>query len=282
MSPSSATDAFADPGPEQLVAVGTYDTYAAGAEHGLVVLAMGLPYWLVPADDRFALLVEAPVDASVREQLARFDRESKGWPPSPLELTGGASRLDLVTPLIWALGVLAVFRAQLAWPRIVAAGALDGAGVFERGEIWRLVTALFLHGDVGHLVSNLAGGVFVFAAVTSTMGRARGWMLLAVAAMAGNAGTAWVRHPEPYLSLGASTAVFAAVGLLTGRALRVAARATAWQRWRAMFVPLAAGCTVLALHGAGGAQVDLGAHVCGFLAGLGLGVAATRPTTTQS
>jgi membrane associated rhomboid family serine protease len=39
-----------------------------------------------------------------------------------------------------------------------------------------------------------------------------------------------------------------------------------------MFGPGAAGVIVLALYGAGGQRVDIGAHVCGFVAGLVLGV----------
>jgi rhomboid protease GluP len=172
--------------------------------------------------------------------------------------------------------VLASFRVQLQRPDWVNAGAVDAAAVFERGEIWRLATALFLHADVGHLLSNLASGIFVFAAVTSTMGRRAGWVLITLAALAGNLATALARYPEPYISIGASTAIFAALGLLTGRAVRVAACSSAWRRWRAMFVPLAAGLTVLSLYGAGGVRIDVGAHLCGFAAGLGLGFAVSR------
>jgi hypothetical protein len=42
-----------------------------------------------------------------------------------------------------------------------------------------------------------------------------------------------------------------------------------------MFAPLAAGLALLALYGAGGLNTDVGAHVSGFLAGLGFGFLAT-------
>jgi rhomboid protease GluP len=264
-----------------LVPVGVYPSYSNGSEHGLVVLAMGLPYWLEPLGDRYALLVEAPAEAAVREQLARFDRESIGWPPPALAPVDGARPVDLATPLIWAVLVLGAFRLQLQQPDVVNAGALDAAAIFERGEIWRLGTALFLHADLGHLVSNLASGIFVFAAVTSTMGRRAGWLWITLAALAGNFVTALARYPTPYVSIGASTAIFGALGLLTGRAVCVAARSKAW-RWRAMFVPLAAGLSVLGLYGAGGVRIDLGAHVCGFAAGFGFGVAVSRRITVAS
>ena len=41
--------------------------------------------------------------------------------------------------------------------------------------------------------------------------------------------------------------------------------------WRAVFVPLAAGLTLLGLFGAGDLRTDVGAHVTGFAAGLVLG-----------
>ena len=136
------------------------------------------------------------------------------------------------------------------------------------------MTALFLHADAAHVISNALSGLLVFAAVVSTLGRARGWLLLLVASLLGNVAVAAVNYPSSYSSIGASTGIFAGVGLLTGRAIRVAWRSTHPHRWRAMFAPFAAGATVLALYGAGGQRVDVGAHFTGFLAGLVLGFAA--------
>jgi membrane associated rhomboid family serine protease len=141
------------------------------------------------------------------------------------------------------------------------------------------VTALFLHADASHVTSNALGGLLVFSATLSTFGWLRGWTLLAIASVVGNLAVAAVNFPQPYISVGASTAIFAGVGLLTGRAVRVAWRSSHPYRWRAMFVPLAAGLTVLALHGAGGQRVDVGAHLTGFLAGVVFGFVAGIPRT---
>ena len=276
MSADASLDPAAESTPANLIEVGRYASYAAGFERGVVVLAMGLSCWLVPAEHEFALLVEPDANAAVREQLARFERESAHWPPPPIDPGAAGRSLELLTPLIWAALVLAAFRAQAQWPNMQRLGAMDAKAVFENGEFWRIGTALFLHADAGHLLSNLASGIFVFAAVTSTIGRLRGWVLLVLAALGGNLLSAFAQFPAPYVSVGASTAIFGGLGLLTGRALRVAARAHAARRWRAMFVPLAAGFTVLALYGAGGLRVDLGAHACGFALGLALGAALLR------
>jgi rhomboid protease GluP len=256
----STAESALDAPPVNLVEAGVYQTYAEGSEHGLVVLAIGRPYWLVPAADGFQLLVEPDTVAWAREQLARFDRESVHWPPRPYIPQPALRKADLLTPLIWAWSVVVLFLAQGRWPDLVDRGLLDANAVVARGEVWRAFTALFLHADVPHVVSNVLGGFLVFTAVISTLGRMRGWLSLAVAAIAGNLAAVALHYPAPYHSLGASTAVFAGVGLLTGAALRP----------RTFFVPLLAGCTVLALYGAGvgGERIDVGAHATGFVAGL--------------
>ena len=274
-SPDLSSDATNGRVPGDLAEAGLYATAAAGFDHGLVVLAMGQPFWLVHSEAGYRLLVEPAVLAAAREQLTSFDRESLGWPPRPTIEARPVRRLELTTPLLWALVVLAVFWGQGVWPgRWEAAGALDAQAVFDGGEWWRLGTALFLHADVGHLVSNLLSGLFVFATVVSTIGRRRGWLLLALASVAGNLTVAALNYPGPYRSLGASTAIFAGLGLLTGRAVRVLRQPGRPHPWRAMFAPLAAGITLLALFGAGGLHTDVGAHLTGFAAGLVLGFAA--------
>jgi len=261
--------------PADLAEVGRYRSASAGFDHGLVALALGQPYWLVPADEGYRLLVAPEAAEALRDQLARFDRESVDWPPEPERMVP-AARLDLLTPLLWALAVVAVFSGQSVHPAWVAAGAVDAVAIYDRGEVWRAFTALFLHVDASHLASNLLGGLLVFAAVLSTFGRVRGWSLIGLAAVAGNLAVAAANHPDPHASIGASTAVFAAVGLLTGRAVRRALGTRHPHRGRAFFVPLAAGLTVLGLHGAGGPAVDVLAHGAGFAAGAILGALALR------
>jgi rhomboid protease GluP len=239
------------------------------------VLATGHCCWLVPFDHGFRLFVEPQAFAHISEQLTRYDRESVGWPPPPVPDHAAGRDLELLTPLLWLLAVLAVFQLQREHPAWVGAGALDPGAIFERGEWWRALTALFLHADAAHLLSNSLSGFFVFSAVLSTLGRFRGWILLTVASLAGNLAVAALNYSHEYRSLGASTAVFAGLGLLTGRAIWVVRRTPRAYRWRAMFVPLAAGLSVLALYGAGGGggNVDVLAHLTGFVAGL-LGGAA--------
>lgn len=267
--------------PADLVEVGFYADAKKGFDHGLVAIAMGVPYWLMPAEAGFRLMVPPEQAGFVQEQLAKYDRESAGWPPRPLEAKSAHKKLELFLPLLWALAVMASFWAQGMWPAWTSNGAMDARAVFERRELWRAATALFLHGDLGHLVSNLLSGIFVFSAVLTTMGRRRGVVLLALSSITGNLLAAAMHHTTEYRSVGASTAVFAALGLLTGRAVRVMIGSAHPRRWRAMFVPMAAGLTVLALYGAGEQRVDVIAHVTGFAAGLVGGLVAGAPVAAQ-
>lgn len=277
-SAPAATDS-AELLPLDLAEAGAYATERDGLEHGLVVLATGNPYWLVPeSEQRHRLLVEASALAHVRDQIERFDRERLNWPPRPFQDVA-AHATDAITPLLWALAVLVIFNLQVTHPQWVERGALDPQAVFDRGEWWRPLTALFLHGDLDHVISNTASGVFVFMAVLKTLGRLRGWLALTAAALLGNLAAAGAHYAHAYRSIGASTALFAGVGLLTGRALWMAARSSPLQRWSALLPSLGSGVVVLALYGAGGQRVDVVAHLTGFAAGLALGFMLARAET---
>ncbi|ACB74270.1 rhomboid family intramembrane serine protease [Opitutus terrae] len=260
--------------PTDLVEVGVYRSSGEGFQHGLVALALGRPFWLVPAEQGYRLMVESEPAALVREQLACFDRESASWPPRAEPVPRTMQRTDWRTPLLWAAVTAGAFRTQLIDPGWTERGALDAAGVWERGEWWRPVTSLFLHGDIAHLVSNALSGIFVFSAVLTVFGRIRGWLLLAASAVLGNVIAVTAHRADDYRSIGASTAVFAALGLLTGGAVRRVMRGRTTERWRAVFAPLASGLVVLALFGAGEVHIDVVAHTTGFVAGVALGLAA--------
>lgn len=265
--------AFADPqAPPGLIEAGVYPTSATAFDHGLVVLAMGLPYWLLPSDTGYRLLVEPDAGELVREQLVKFDRESIGWPPQPIPIGPHRYKMEW-TALFWALVVVAVYFGQVHEEGgLEALGSLDARAIFDQGQWWRIGTALFLHADLGHLLSNVLSGIFVFSAVSGTIGRLRGWLLLAAASLAGNFAVAALNHSASYRSLGASTAIFAGLGLLTGHAIR-SVRHAGPHSLRSILVPLAAGTSLLAIYGAGGLEVDVVAHLMGFVAGLAFGFA---------
>jgi membrane associated rhomboid family serine protease len=150
-------------------------------------------------------------------------------------------------------------------------GALD-AGAMR--EWWRPVTALTLHVDQDHLLGNLLFGVAAGAAAGRLLGPGVAWASILGAAVLAN-GVETLIAPVGHRAVGASTAVFAALGLLAGLAWRqrLRLRARRWYRW----APLMGGICLLTFLGAGAndaaaaAPVDVLGHALGFIFGTGVG-----------
>jgi membrane associated rhomboid family serine protease len=122
---------------------------------------------------------------------------------------------------------------------------------------------------VVHLASNVVIGGTFFLILSRLLGSGAAWLLSLGAGALGNYLNSMAQG-WGHRSLGASTAVFGAVGVLAGlHALR-------GQRlsFRKVFLPVAAGLTLLGFLGTAGERTDLGAHLFGFLVGLPLGAAA--------
>jgi membrane associated rhomboid family serine protease len=169
------------------------------------------------------------------------------------------------------MAVVLVVAYLLAGPRETGSAAfLLGSADSERilaGEPWRAVTALTLHADVSHLVANVTAGALLATAVCRTVGGGLGAALIVAAGAGGNALNAFLQGPR-HVSIGASTAVLGAVGLLSGLAF-VRTRRAVRGRGRA-WLPLAAGLALLGMLGSD-PRSDLGAHLCGFVVGVVLG-----------
>lgn len=181
------------------------------------------------------------------------------------------------TPFYTGLGVAAAllgFFLAVTWTqeevRWVEHGSADADWIL-RGELWRTVTALTLHADFPHAASNGVAMVFFLTAVCRSLGPGLGAaMVLAVGAL-GNLLNAWF-HGFDHVSVGASTAVFGALGLLGG--MGVVQRRRLGVQGRRAWIPLAAGLAILAMMGTGGPRVDFWAHLWGFIAGGGAGMLA--------
>ena len=154
------------------------------------------------------------------------------------------------------------------------------AGPIVGGEYWRTITALGLHADLGHLAGNLFAGSVFGILLAQFLGPGLAWFAILLAAALGNAANALLQ-PAEHNAVGASTAVFAALGLLS--ALMWRRQATRWARGLRRWLPLAAGVTLLAYLGIGGERTDVGAHVAGFVAGVvfGAGLHVIGPRLPQ-
>ncbi len=152
------------------------------------------------------------------------------------------------------------------------AGRVDGE-LIRSGEWWRLITALTLHSSVKHLAGNLVFGVVFGLFAGRLLGSGLAWFVIVVTAGFGNLLNTLLLE-SAHRSIGASTAVFAALGLVAGYVWR--AKLMSQERWPYRFGPIVGGLALLMYTGTGDANTDVGAHLMGFLSGFGGGMLMTR------
>ena len=237
-------------------------------EWELVLLAQGLSPIVRRTPDGVVLSVpEAEVDRAFASLLA-YDRENPGKRAERVEPMESGS---LVAGVAVGLTLLIFYSITVQWlPALswFARGAADAERILQ-GELWRTVTALTLHADVAHVLSNgIAAGLFL-GAVFSMVGAGLGGALVLLAGAGGNLVNALL-HGSAHVSVGASTAVFGAVGLLGSLGL-TRRRRSALSRWRA-WLPVAAALALLGMLGSSGQRVDIWAHLFGLLVGAVLGL----------
>ena len=188
----------------------------------------------------------------------------------------------------------AVYVAVLCGIAIAISTGLWPADAFERGELnaaqvhggqwWRAWTALTLHADASHLIGNLGAGVWFGTLAARQLGTGSAWLLIVMGAAAVNLIDARF-GPSTYRSVGASTAVFTALGLMAAHSWRT--RYVLRQRWVQRWSPLIAGTVLLGWFGSTGEGTDLVAHALGFTVGcvlgaLGAGTAVAQNRVSQS
>lgn len=239
----------------------------------LVLDSRSIPCSIKSDGADWQLLVPGKQLESAIRELQLYEEANRNWPPQ-LPVARQLAENSLAT--LSVLLLLATFyNLTHMGISLTGQGLLDLNGVgaahaasIREGEWWRCITALTLHGDLTHLLSNLSiGGIFILL-LCRELGSGLAWSLLLASGTFGNLVNAWVQSPA-HRSVGASTAVFGAVGILA--AISVMRRDNLRRRW---FVPVAAGLALLALLGTEGKNTDLGAHLFGFSFGLLFGMSS--------
>lgn len=259
------------------VQVGHYPSLEQAYDHGLVILAMGESCRVEEATTpgEFDLQAEVAPAGKISDELDAYGKEIAESVAPPVRGREWA-RYPAGWPIcgIWALVLMAVFYWQNQDESLVERAASSSIGIFGRGEWWRPFTALFLHGDLSHLAGNLLGGTIFGALVAKSVGPLRGWGLILVCGTLGNLITARMNYPDNFLSIGASTAVFAALGILSGLGVSETLRERGRLPWVRITAPVLAGIVLLGWlgSGAGSPHTDVMGHVFGFSSGLAAGV----------
>jgi rhomboid protease GluP len=266
---------------EELVKVGKYPTLEQAQEHGLVILAMREPCWVAEEEPSGGFSLHAVPDAApvITRELSAYDSEQE-QPAQPQfpdrEIFQHRPGWEVYG--IWAISLIGMFLLQNADPTLVDRAASSSRGLIGDHEWWRPFTALFLHGDFPHLAGNLLSGLFFGTLVARSIGPWRGWALILACGAIGNSLTAALTWPESFTSIGASTAVFGALGILSGLGFATLLRARLNLPWAKLTAPLVAGIILLGWLGGGapGGNTDVLGHVFGFGSGLGAGLLIGR------
>ncbi len=262
-----------DMDPGHLVAVLRTRSRAECNEAALVLHAVGVGAETRFEDGWWLVCVDPEEAQEAREQLESYADENRRRhepPAAPPMVEDGTRGIYAYAAIITLFAVLKD-HAMLGvdW---LAAGRMH-AGAVTSGEWWRVVTALTLHLDLGHIASNLFFGCIFGLFAGRYMGSGVAWTCILLSGAFGNALNAIIQ-PDSHRAVGASTAVFGALGLLAAWivARRRFQRLKRAERW----APIMAAFMLLAYTGAGGERTDVLAHVTGFLAGGALGFAAGR------
>jgi membrane associated rhomboid family serine protease len=265
-----------DPSHPGLVILAQYPRISEARERGLVLSSRGITHSIGRDGDLWLLRVAATDAAVAMEEVRAYDAQLGGTETPPLEEAPASPRFWTLPLVALVIVAGAVVQAELgaAWRD---AGVLSAQKVVAQGQWWRVVTALTLHGDVPHVLANIWVGLLFGGLLIPAFGQGIAWLTILLAGAAGNALTALAYAPQEHQSLGASTAVFGALGLLVGDALWLLLRRKTGRSWWKWMLPLGAGLSLLAYLGSGEgkASVDVMAHLWGFAAGLPLGFAVS-------
>ena len=251
-----------------LVPVARFDDLEGAHEHALVVLAMNLDCLVTVNETGYLIHTDEAFTVAVREEFRLYAEEQKSVPkPAHVPIFGSGAEWAL----LWIVVLLFCFAQQLQHPGIVDQYLNSSTQVMAEGEFYRPLTALFLHSDLKHLMGNAVFGLIFGLFVASSFRPALGWGLIILSGFLGNLLNAWIHFPDPFRSLGASTAVFGALGLLIGSGLSAAWDERSYRKGLRAFSPLLAGVMIFFMNGIGGPGVDTLAHLTGMLFGILLG-----------
>lgn len=235
---------------------------------GLVLLSSGIQHEVRRGRKGWVLWVAQDRSEAAEGLLKTYLDENKGVK---------TSRETPMTPYrkTWSGvgGVLVLLACHVAiilghdagmFPRLYGSSARH----VINGEWYRCATALLLHADSIHLAGNLVGMAIFATAVCSISGWGVGWLLILASGISGNLINAYV-YGYGHSSIGASTAVFGALGLLSSYQFlkKIQAPGSRFQ----ILLPLGAGLALLAFTGSS-SHTDIMAHLFGFLSGVFMGL----------
>lgn len=240
--------------------------------------AVGIASAIVPRDGQFSLEVAGADTERALSHLAQYEAENRPQQPAPpAPPLHPHAWAGCVGYSAWLMGVAYAISNGLVRLDAFHAGELDAARV-QSGQWWRAWTALTLHVSGAHLAANLAAGIWFGYLAGRQLGVGVAWLLIVVGGGIANL-LEGLSGPPWHQSVGASTAVFTALGLMSAYTWRE--RLLLPQRWVQRWGPLVAGIILLGWLGTAGKETDVMAHLLGFGIGVLLGATAALPALSR-
>lgn len=244
------------------------------ADRALVLTSLGIPHELMQTAEVWLLVVPEEMAEKAKFEIWQYEEENKSvsakapvvQPVYQDSIPGVVGYVLIVCLVAWLAGGNAF---GFDW---LYAGRIDGVLIRE-GEWWRAFTALTLHSGLKHLVSNVGFGALFGILAGRVAGSGVAWLSIVLASAVANIANT-ILLESSHRSIGASTAVFAALGLVSGFVWR--GKLMAQDRWPYRIGPIVGGLALLAYTGTGDANTDIGAHLAGFVAGFSAGILLIR------
>ena len=234
-------------------------------EISLVLISQSIPFHVEESTDGFAIYVPSAYLDRARTHVGEYSDEAVRAETSD---DVDAYRFSHGIPL----GIIAILISIHFWrtnlpPYIDIEGTFSNTkSIIEYGQLYRLITSLFLHVDIRHLMGNCVALWLFGAPVCGRFGNGVGSFLMLYCGIFGNLFSVVLRDDSIH-SMGASTAVFAGLGLLVG--IRISGKHGNGKTVNA-WLALGAGLALLGFLGTG-ERSDLFAHLGGFIFGLTAG-----------
>lgn len=214
---------------------------------------------------RLEIYVAPALRQQALDEIHAYILENDQWPPPVAANAGFIPTFRAMSPLLIGClvgihGISGDWQAEAPW---FAKGAGNSTAILSQGELFRLVTALTLHADLVHLLSNCFLGIFLLHFYLQLTGNGLGLSAMLVTAVAANYLNVLVHGPG-HMFVGFSTALFAIIGMLC--TMSFAFKTSRF--FLHFFMPLMAGLALLAMLGSEGERTDLGSHLFGLGCGL--------------
>lgn len=264
--------------PNGFTAIGPIEGERKARDWSLVLQSIDVWHVVHRTFAGWILLVRDQDYERARSSIDRYEVENKDWPPKRVRERPRHEGTKIAPLVFLALAAFFMITGPVSAGSRWFSRGTSVADVVLTSEPWRAVTALTLHADSVHILGNVISGTIFASAVCSRIGPGGGSLAILASGVIGNVANALWHHSMGsggHGSIGASTAVFGAVGLLAATQIAVDRQGSSSGKKSLVetIAPLVGGLALLGTLGAS-PNSDLGAHLFGFLAGALLGLPA--------